>query len=137
MFGLSLAFVPFDIIKRTTGFFTIWVMFWNINRIYFFFLAYKILKGIVTLIFSNFFQSSSSDGNFIHSHLNFFIKGLISFILCGSFLISSWFNATVTAYWKHLLSYSLMGFIAPFLFFIQPGGFLFHPLRFRFILWLL
>ena len=54
-------------------------------------------------------------------------------ILCGTFLISSWFNATVTAYWKHLLSsLLLMGFIG---FFIQTGESIYDPPQFRFILW--
>ena len=82
------------------------VMFWNISRIYFFsFLAYKTLRGIVWLIFSNFFQSPFSDGKFIPFQLYLFIKGLVFVILCRSFLISSWFNATVTAYWKHFSSF--------------------------------
>ena len=44
------------------------------------------------------------------------IKGLVVVILCGSILTSSWFKVIVTAYWKHLLSSLLMGFIVAFLF---------------------
>ena len=35
---------------------------------------------------------------------------------CRFFLISSWFNTTVTVCWKHLLSFLLTGFIAAFFF---------------------
>ena len=68
-------------------YFTIWIMFWNIGRIYFFVLAY------IRLFNSNFFQSSFSEGRFISSHLYLSIKHLILVILCGSFFISSWFKA--------------------------------------------
>ena len=63
------------------------------------------------------------------------IKGLIFVILCGSFFISSWFNATVTGYWKYLLSFLLIGSIVSFLFCIQSGEFKYDSPRFRFILW--
>ena len=43
-----------------------------------------------------------SDGKFIPSHLYLFIKVLIFVILSGFSPFSSWFNATVRAYWKHL-----------------------------------
>ena len=69
-------------------FFTIWVMFWNTSRIFFSFLAYKILRTIVALFFSNSFQLSFSDGKCIPSQLYLFIKSLIFVSLCGSFLIS-------------------------------------------------
>ena len=39
------------------------------------FLKYKLLRAIVTLFFSNFFQSFFSDGKFIPSQLYLFIKG--------------------------------------------------------------
>ena len=51
----------------------------------------------------------------------FIYKGLVFVIICGSFFISSWFYETVTAYWKHLLSFLLIGYIVAFLFFIQLG----------------
>ena len=76
------------------------------------------------LLFSNFFQSSSSDGKFIPSQLYLFIKGLIFAIPCGPFLISWWFNATVKTYWKHLLSFLLTRFIVAF----------FYPIR-RIYIW--
>ena len=94
-------------------FLTTWAILWNTECI-FSFLAYKTLRAIVPLFFSDFFYSSFSDGKFIPSHL--FIKGLIFLIRCGSYLISSWFTATVTAYWKHLLYLLLIGFIAAFCF---------------------
>ena len=36
-----------------------------------------------------------------------------------TFIVSSTFNVTVTAYWKHLLSFLLIEFVAASLFFIQ------------------
>ena len=62
------------------------------------------------LFFSFFFQSSFYEGNFISFLLYLFIKGLIFVILSTWFPISSWFNAIVTAYCKHLLPFSLTGF---------------------------
>ena len=47
------------------------------------FLAYKILRAIVTLIFSVFLQSSISDRKFNPSQLNLFINDLFFVILCG------------------------------------------------------
>ena len=128
----------FDVIPLDNAdnlFFTIWVMFWNISRIYIFFFSIQNIKAIVSLSFSIFFQSSFLDGKFISSHLYLFIKCLIFVILWGSFFISSWFNATVTLYWKHLSSFLLMGFIVVYLFFIQPGESTYDTPRFGFTLW--
>ena len=60
---------------------------------------------------------------------------LIFVTLGGSLFISSWFNMTVTAYLKHLLSFLLMRFIVAFLFFIQWGEFVYDPSRFGFTSW--
>ena len=90
-------------------FFRIWVMFWNISKIYFFiFFRIQSIKSNCCITFS---QSSFSNGKFIPSQLFLFIKGLIFVILCRSFFISSWFNTIVTAYWKHVLPSLLTGFI--------------------------
>ena len=62
-----------------------------------------------------------------------FIKGLFLVILCGTFFISSWFNATVTAYWKYLLCSLLMEFVVAFLFFIQLRESLYDPPKFGFL----
>ena len=68
-------------------------------------------------------KSSLSDGKFIL--FSYFIYKRFKFCyFCGSFFIFSWFNATVTAYWKHFLSFSLMEFIAVFLLFIQSGKYI-------------
>ena len=48
------------------------------------------------------------------------------------FPIFSWFNATVVAYRKHLLSFLLVGFIVAFLLFIKLK---YDPIQFGFILW--
>ena len=45
------------------------------------------------------------DGNFIQSLLCVFISRLIFQTLSGWNSISFWFNATVAAYWKHILSF--------------------------------
>ena len=58
---------------------------------FFFFLAYKTLRAIVTLVISNYFQSSFSDQKYVPSQLYLFTKGLNFVILCR-------FNATVTTY---------------------------------------
>ena len=63
------------------------------------------------------------------------LLGLIFLTLGGSLFISSWFNTTVTAYLKHLLSFLLMRFIVAFFFFIQSGEFVYDPSRFGFTLW--
>ena len=102
-------------------FFTIWVVFGNISRIYFFFFSIQIFKSNCYIIVTNFFQSSFSDWNFIRSQLCLSIKRLIFVIFSGSFPISSWVIATVTAYWRHLLSFLLAGFIYAFVFFIPSG----------------
>ena len=47
-----------------------------------YFLAYKMLRATVILFFSNFFQSSFSQRNFIPFQLYFFIKGLIFVNFC-------------------------------------------------------
>ena len=62
----------------------------------------KTLKGIIRLFFSNFFQISFFGEKFIPSQLYLSVKGLIFVILCRSFLISSYFNATVTVSWRYL-----------------------------------
>ena len=86
----------------------------------FFFLEYKTSRAIVILLFSNFFQSTFSGGKFIPSQSYLFMNGLIFVILYRSFLISSWFNATVTVYWNicyHFYWWNLLFF----LFFNQSG----------------
>ena len=62
----------------------------------------KILRAIVLLFNSKFFQSFCSDGKSISFQLYWSIKGLILDILWGSFLMFWQFNATVKAYWKQL-----------------------------------
>ena len=93
-------------------------MFWNIEG-YIFFLVYKTLRTLVPSFFSIFFQSSFSGRKCISSQLYLFITGPIFVILSECVSMSSWFNTTVTAYWKHLLSFLLIQYIVAFLFFIQ------------------
>ena len=105
-------------------FFTTWVMFRNISRI--FFLAQKTWRAIVTLFFSTFFQLSLSDGKSILSQLHAFIKALSFVIFCRCFSTFYWFNATVTAYWKHVLSSLLMRAIVFSFFLIQSGEYIYN-----------
>ena len=114
-------------------FVTVWVMFWNISRIYFFFFSIQNIKSNCYIIFLKFFPIIFFWWK-IYSFPVTFIYDLIFVILFGSFLISSWFNAAVTAYWKHLLSFLLMGFIVAFLLFIHSGESIDYPPRLRFIL---
>ena len=53
--------------------------------------------------------------NLFHSNYIYFKKAIFFYILREFSSIFSWFNATVAAYWKHLLS-SLIGFMVAFLF---------------------
>ena len=97
--------------------------------------AYNILRAIVFFcFFSNFFQSFLTDGKYISFQLYCSIKGLIFDILWGSFLIYSWFNASVIANWKYLPSLFL-GFIVAFLFFSHSVESIYDPPLFRLILW--
>ena len=100
---------------------------------YIFFLAYKTIRAVVTLFFSIFFQSSFSDRKVIPFQAYLFINGLIFGYYLRDFFISSWFNATVTAYWKDLLYSLLMEFIVAFLLFIQSRESLHDPPKFGFI----
>ena len=88
-----------------------WVMLWNINWKYFFSLLYTILRAIAGLLFSNVFQSSTFGGQFILSQLYLFKNGMFE-TLSGCDLISSKFNATVAAYWKHLHLLLLFSFLS-------------------------
>ena len=107
--------------------FTIWVMFWNIAGYIFPFSGYKILKAIVWLLFSIFFQLSFSEGKFIPSRLYLFIKALIFVILSEYYFISSWFNANVTAFWKYLLSFFRVDLLLLFCFlFNQESLYIIH-----------
>ena len=59
--------------------------------IYIFFIAYKILRAIFKLFFSNLFQSTFSDVKVIPTHLSysFYTEGLTFFIISELFPISS------------------------------------------------
>ena len=89
--------------------FKIWVMFWKTNRKHFSFSAYKTLRVFVTLFFSIFFQSPFSDGKCIPSQLYLFVKVFIFVILSGFFHI--FHHDLKWLYWKHLLTFLLIGFI--------------------------
>ena len=91
----------------------------------FLFLACKTLRAVVRLFFSNFIQSFFSNGKFISSQLYLFIKGVMFVVYWGSFFISSYFNTTARAYWKHFLSFLLKGFIV-FLLSSQENLYMIH-----------
>ena len=82
-----------------------------IGRIYVFFFSIQNIKSNCSITFLKIFPIIFFWWKITPSQLYLLIKGLIFVILCGSFFISSWFNVTATAYWKHLLSFLLMGFI--------------------------
>ena len=76
----------------------------------------KILRTTALLFNSKFFQSfEGSSGKFISYQSNWLIKDLIFDILWGIFSMFSWFNATLKAYGKQLLSL-FFGFTIAFLF---------------------
>ena len=56
------------------------------QNIFFIFLVYKTLRAIVTLFFSNIFQSYYCNGNFLPSQLYLFIENLIFVIRSKVFL---------------------------------------------------
>ena len=134
-FGLSFTSLSIRNHSKNNLLFMIWIVLKHKKQEIFFFFSMQTLRAIVTLFFLNFFQSSFFDREFIPSQSYSFIKSLIFVILCRYLLISSWFSVTFTAYWKHLLSYLLIGFIVAFLFFIQSRESIYDPTQFRFILW--
>ena len=88
-------------------------MFWNISRIYFFLFQYtkhwEQYLEYFPQFFSNFFfwwKMRSFPFIFIYKKFNFCYSLQIVFV------ISSWWNLTVKAYWKHLWSFLYMKFIA-------------------------
>ena len=96
------AILLFEIIKKNNLFFTIWIKFWNMNRIWFFFFSIQNVKSNCYIIFSQFFPIIFFWWKIYSFPAIFFVKALLFVILCGSFLISSWFSATVTEYWKNI-----------------------------------
>ena len=103
-------------------FFTIWVMLWNISRI-------QNIKSSYYIIFLKFFPIF-----FFWYKIYYFsvisielYYGLIFAAYFRSFFTSSWFNAPVTACWKHILWFLLMGFIVAFCFlFNQENLYMIH-----------
>ena len=67
----------------------------------------KMLRAIILLFCSKYFQIFECDANFLSFQLYLSIKGLIFDIVFGWLLICLWFNATVKAYWKQLHHYFL------------------------------
>ena len=68
-------------------FLTIWVMFWNISRIYFFIFSIQNIKCNCYIIFLKFFPIIFWFHLLISSQLFLFIKALIYAVLCGSFFL--------------------------------------------------
>ena len=88
-------------------------MFWNIGGIHF--LMYNTLIAIVEVFLSDVSQPSFPDGMFVPFQLYVLTKGSFFLTLSVFFSVFWWFNATIATYWKHLLSFLLMVFIAAFL----------------------
>ena len=85
----------------------------------------------IDLLFNSSF--SQCDGKLISFQLHWSIEALTFDILYEPFTIFLWFNATITAYWKYLLSLFL-GFIVDFLFFNHSGESIYDRRLFRLIL---
>ena len=85
----------------------------------------KILREVVLLFYSNFFQSFECDGKYISFQLYWSMKGLIFDILWRLF-----FNVLMKAYWKQLSSL-FFGFIVAFLFFNHLGQSIYDPPLFK------
>ena len=79
-------------------FFRLWVLFWNLVRIF-------SMQNIKSNCYIIFFQIC----NYI-----FFIKDLTFFIISWCFPIFPCFNATAETCWKHFLLFSLIKFIIVF-----------------------
>ena len=91
----------------------LWVIFWNLGRIYFFFFSMCVTLSAIAINFLQFFQIIFCN-LFVSNHIYF--QKFQFFILSGCTLICSWYNAIVTAYCKHSLSFSLVGFTVAFYF---------------------
>ena len=112
-------------------FFTKWIVLRNVGRkyVYLYFLEHKTLRAtvrfffiIVRIVFHSFFL----DGYVINFQLYLSIKGLIFDYLSVYLPVSSWFNATVTAHWKHLSSLFLEFIVTFFLFIKLAKSFMIH-----------
>ena len=80
-------------------------------------LVYKTLRIIAGLFFCKCFPAIYFWLVFYSIPVTFIMNGLIFETPCGSFLISSEFNATVATYWKHLSSL-FFGFIVGIFFYL-------------------
>ena len=83
--------------------------------------TYKLLRAIVLLFCSNFFQSFWCNGKSIPFQWYWPIKGLIFDILWALFSMFWWFNAAVNVYWKQLPCFLFFGSIVAILFFNHSG----------------
>ena len=116
----------------------------------------NILRAIVLLFCSNFFQSIVSyyyffnffqsscpnffrsfwcDGKSISFQLYWLVKDSIFDILSRWFSMYWWFNSTVIAYWKQLLSSLFWRFIVALLFINHSGDFIYDLLFLQVVLW--
>ena len=89
-------------------------MFWNVGRTYFLIFCIQNIKSNHGPTFFKLF-SFIFFCCVIHSFP--IIKGLIFDIFSVFFSNFLWFNGILTAHWRHLLSFLLMGFIVAYLFF--------------------
>ena len=86
----------------------------------------RTLKAVVLLFVSNLSQFFVFAGKFIYFHSYWSMNGLIVTIPYKSFLLFSLFTATVTTYWKNLLSL-FCGFLVAFVSLIRLGDFMYYP----------
>ena len=102
-------------------FFTIWGFFWNISRIYFFFFSVETIKSNCYVIFLNVFPVICLWW-IVYSFVKIFICKAVNF--CYFLWIFFYFlviNGTVTAYWRHLLSFFVIFLIYSCCFVFLPN----------------
>ena len=103
--------------------------------IYFFFFSIQNMEINCSIIFLKFFPNIFFWWKIYSFPVIIIYKKFRFVILCWFFFfISSWFNATVTTYWKHSY-FLLIEFIVAFLFLIKSGESIYGPPQFGFVLW--
>ena len=80
-------------------------------------LCFEIKPRYIFFFFS--MQNIWNDWKIYYFPVIFIYKRFNACCSLWTFIVSSRFNATITAYWKHLLSFLLIELVAAFFFFIQ------------------
>ena len=120
---------------KNNAFFTIWVMFSNINRIYFFFFSIQNIKRNCSIILSNIPRSSFSGGKLIPSQLIYLWNVLFLSSFADLFFFLFPHNLTWLLWHIESIYYFLLIGYVTFPFFIQSRESIYDPPWFIFILW--